>query len=431
MWSGYDIDLDDWPNQTTFKDRFSMIIVEARKRHIAVGFVLHTQASFTQIKSLVRPLLAKQSAWIYPHTLAFTQLDIVPIGFLTNTNPRFHSSARLSDEVRELLIHNYEDLDSTIRATFADEFSDYFDVENELEPPPMIFAHANLTSGNENAQAYEIQVKRKNVHAAKYLLEAIYEITPEAQTAHTFVPYSLKHESQDIYRSVLRTQNNYLSEHRNIPLAGTTIRQMHEIVMWGQIKQTPHEVLSALKGATQVDTTIRTHDLGKFNLSCTADSYVDIVKWLDTKLTSLFADTTPDSTLDDTPFPLPVRMSRGPARRRNPINTPKISAYTQHLRTKYPTTVGTPSPPAPNAWQNRSRQASKFNYSVEHFPTLIPPLQPPAVSVDSSAPTQPLSQTSTMTDAETQAYIATCVSTEYAKLMTTTTQLSTDIGNMR
>jgi hypothetical protein len=36
-----------------------------------------------------------------------------------------------------------------------------------------------------------------------------------------------------------------------------------------------------------------------------------------------------------------------------------------------------------------------------------------------------------MTDAETQAYIATCVSTEHAKLMNTTTQLSTDISNMR
>jgi hypothetical protein len=36
-----------------------------------------------------------------------------------------------------------------------------------------------------------------------------------------------------------------------------------------------------------------------------------------------------------------------------------------------------------------------------------------------------------MTDAETQAYIATCVSTEHVKLVTTTTQLSMDIGNMR
>jgi hypothetical protein len=367
---GYDIDLDDWPNQKTFKDRFSMIIVEARKRHIAVGFVLRTQTSFTQIKSLVRPLLTKQSAWIYRHTLAFTLLDIVPIGFLTNTNPRFHSSARLSEDVKELLIRNYEDLDSTIRDIFADEFYDYFDDDNELEPPPMIFAHPNLTSGNETAQAYEIQVERKNVSAAKYLLEAIYEITPEAQTTHKFVPYSFKHESQNIYRSVLRTQNTYLAAHRNIPLAGITVRQMHELVMWDQIEQTPHEVLSALTGVTRVDTTTRTHNLGKFNLSCTADSYVDIVKWLDTKLTSLFSDTTTDATLDDTPFPLPVRMSSGPARRRSPTNKPTLSAYAQYLRT------------------------------------------------------------SNMTDAETQAYIATCVSTEHAKLMTTTTQLSTDIGNM-
>jgi hypothetical protein len=146
------------------------------------------------------------------------------------------------------LIRNYEDLESNIRNTFADEFCDYFDAENEIEPPPMIFAHANLTSGNENAQAYEIQVVRKNVSAAKYLLEAIYEITPEVQTAHKCVPYSIKHESQDIYRSVLRTQNNYLAEHRNIPLAGSTVRQMHEIVMWDQIEQPPHEVLFALKG---------------------------------------------------------------------------------------------------------------------------------------------------------------------------------------
>jgi hypothetical protein len=195
-------------------------------------------------------------------------------------------------------------------------------------------------------------MERKNVSAAKYLLEAIYEITPEAQTTHKFVPYSLKHESQDIYRSVLRTHDTYLAAHHNIPLAGITVRQMHELVMWDQIEQTPHEALSTLTGVTRVDTTTRTHDLSKFNLSCTADSYVDIVKWLDTKLASLFSDTMADATLDDTPFPLPVRMSHGPARRRSPTNKPKLSAYTQYLGTKYPTTVGTPSPPAPNVWQN-------------------------------------------------------------------------------
>jgi hypothetical protein len=130
---GYEIDVEDWPNQKTFKDRFSMIIVEARKRHIAVGFVLRTQATFTQIKALVRPLLAKHSAWIYPHTLEFTQLDIVLISFVANTHPRFHSSARLLEEVRELLIRNYDDLDNTTRDNFAEEFCDYFDDEDVLK----------------------------------------------------------------------------------------------------------------------------------------------------------------------------------------------------------------------------------------------------------------------------------------------------------
>jgi hypothetical protein len=40
--NGVVIDLDNWPDETTFKYRFSMSIIKARKRHIAVGFSLST-----------------------------------------------------------------------------------------------------------------------------------------------------------------------------------------------------------------------------------------------------------------------------------------------------------------------------------------------------------------------------------------------------
>jgi hypothetical protein len=207
---GVVIDLDNWPDETTFKYRFSMSIIEARKRHIAVGFSFCTKATFTKIKAISRPLLQKYSAWLYPHLLEFTQLDIVPLGFLTSTNPRFHYSTRVSSDIQELILKNYDDLDSEFRDNVLDEHFDHFDDEGELKMPPIMIAPANVNSGNERTQAYEIQVERTNVGATKVILEAVYSLTAVAPTDQRFISYSLKHESQDIYRSILRTQNEYL-----------------------------------------------------------------------------------------------------------------------------------------------------------------------------------------------------------------------------
>jgi hypothetical protein len=44
--AGHPIVLDQWPSQQTFAERFSLTIVEARKRHIYVGFTLRTNTKF-------------------------------------------------------------------------------------------------------------------------------------------------------------------------------------------------------------------------------------------------------------------------------------------------------------------------------------------------------------------------------------------------
>jgi hypothetical protein len=93
------IALDTWPTKQTFNDRFSLQFIEARKRHIMVGFIIRTNTKFRYIKAIIHPVLDRHSPWIYQHTLAFTQLDIVPLGYLTHTNPRFHLMACVSDEI--------------------------------------------------------------------------------------------------------------------------------------------------------------------------------------------------------------------------------------------------------------------------------------------------------------------------------------------
>jgi hypothetical protein len=230
-------------------------------------------------------------------------------------------------------------LSGAVREKFEDEFCDYIDDDNNIDPPQLLIAPANVQSGDEHSRAFEIQVERAHLPALKFLLEEIYAIVPPLMTNSKFVPYSLKYDAPDMYRSILRTQNIYLETHRNIPLAGITHVQMHESIEWDGIFQTPFEILTTLPGVTRLDSTARTHDLGKFNMLTTEATYIKNTKWIDGKLAPIFERTTPNDCLCDGDFPHPVRMGKQRMRR---TVTKKTSTYTQQLRSQFPTTVGTP-----------------------------------------------------------------------------------------
>jgi hypothetical protein len=161
------IDLDTWPTKQTFDACFSLQLIEARKRHIMVGFMLRTISKFRDIKALIRPILDRNAAWIYQHTLAFNRLDIVPLGYRTHTNPHFHSTACLSDEVRSLLLAQYTQLSGAVREKSEDEFCVYFDDDNNIDPPQLLITPVNVHSGDEHSRAFEIQVERAHLPALK------------------------------------------------------------------------------------------------------------------------------------------------------------------------------------------------------------------------------------------------------------------------
>jgi hypothetical protein len=53
--AGKVIEMDNWPLKPNFKDRFSIQIVEARKRHIMAGLVLRSKTKFSDIKGVISP----------------------------------------------------------------------------------------------------------------------------------------------------------------------------------------------------------------------------------------------------------------------------------------------------------------------------------------------------------------------------------------
>jgi hypothetical protein len=135
-----------------------------------------------------------------------------------------------------------------------------------------------------------------------------------------------------------------LETHRNIPLAGITNDQMYEMIIWDDVHCTPYDIISKLPGVTRLDTTARTHDLGKHNLSTTVDTYVTNTQWIDNNLNAIFDRTTPNTKLKDGPFPDPVRMGKRMTRRaipkqldclrRAPPST--VSNHSRHATSEYP-----------------------------------------------------------------------------------------------
>jgi hypothetical protein len=113
----------------------------------------------------------------------------------------------------------------------------------------------------------------------------------------------------------------------------------------------------------------------------------------------------------------------------------KSTAYAEHLRQQFPTTVGTPPVNTQNAWHNRTRQTPQFNYTVANFPLLQPtPITP---QHGHTTPTHPApfqlsaSTPSTMTDAHTKSFIEECVQSEQAKLSESHQRIHQDLATLR
>jgi hypothetical protein len=97
-----------------------------------VGFIIRTNTKFCSIKAIICPVLDRHSVWIYQHAVTFTQLDIVRLGYLTNTNPRFHSTACVSDEIHSLINSQHTQLSGAVHHKFEDDHDDYYHDETTL-----------------------------------------------------------------------------------------------------------------------------------------------------------------------------------------------------------------------------------------------------------------------------------------------------------
>jgi hypothetical protein len=107
-----------------------------------------------------------------------------------------------------------------------------------------------------------------------------------------YVPFTLKKSCPEIYGKYLAQQNAFLETHRNIAIVGVYPEAMDyddadhpnpnfPKSLWNTIWQ--------MEGVYRIDSCHRTHDLGKWNISCHSAHHQTIATWIDNNLSDIWA----------------------------------------------------------------------------------------------------------------------------------------------
>jgi hypothetical protein len=202
---------------------------------------------------------------------------------------------------------------------------------------------------------------------------------------HWFVPLPVKCTNPSLWGNILNRQNTFLSNHRNISIIGISTDVMDYLdptLANDLLSSSLWQELWEHTGINVVFSHIRTPDLGKWNLSTTADYYPDVCTWLDVHLPAKFA-MIPTKFAQKVTFkghaqPECMRCTCTDSSIVSGLTTrSNTTAYSNHLLA----TFGTSKDPlaAPNAWRPPPTIDSvNYHFNPKDFPKLALPPGPAA-----------------------------------------------------
>jgi hypothetical protein len=160
-----------------------------------------------------------------------------------------------------------------------------------------------------------------------------------------YVPFAMKRSHPEIYGQYLAQQNAFLQSHRNIAIVGIHPRAMdygNQDTPDANFPDSLWQTLTKMGGVYRSDSCRRTHDLGKWNISCHTDAHPAIAHWLYNNLVTIWDQITLDLP-EITAFPEPERLS---SRSRSSVtvlsgltNASPVSHYLQSLAARHTATT--------------------------------------------------------------------------------------------
>ena len=362
-----------WPKEDTFDTTFNLRHYKGRLLHSVVVFNIRSLILFGEIKDSVWSTLKHHQGWINCHPQTFESSNIVSGGWLLHVHPRFHAKARIHDTLTKSVENEFPFLKDA-------EKEHYFKLLNDPNAntaavpklPPIKLVPTTASATNEQVLVAKIQAEKRVANATKYLLDVIYKSSDTK--GFMFVDYNWKKDHPEMYLSLIQDQHEFLTNHRNIPLAGIPEGWWKMQTHWQDKMTTPEKIVQSLEGIKGIDKTNCTHDLGKFNISTTAEHYNKLCKWFNLYLPVIFAGLPKVPKMTASDFPLPVRMGSQSAKALTSFQ------YESRSRSKISLTHNDLSKFKPamtkqktNSWINCP---FKMNYDVSPIPTMNPTPSP-------------------------------------------------------
>jgi hypothetical protein len=109
--------------------------------------------------------------------------------------------------------------------------------------------------------------------ALLYLTKLLSLRVATTQADPIYIPLAAKHNSPETFGQYVARHNEFLNNHRNIAIVGIVPDAMDANTVTGPNLWTS---IKSLPGVYRCDPCRRTHDLGKWNISCSADSHTAI-----------------------------------------------------------------------------------------------------------------------------------------------------------
>jgi hypothetical protein len=235
------------------------------------------------------------------HNGPLSKMDIVTVGWAHKIHPTFTSH----DNLRQQVVHAcHPNLGS---------LPEYDDKQPDKGMPD-IFLSSGRLNGNCNGSTIHSNALLIQAERSQKTVRLLLETTFCESDLFEYIPVSLKYDNPELFGKMLSLQNKYLDNHRNVAIAGLSIRAMDHTMTYKPYSDESSlwTYLHHIPGVLRLDSCKRTADLGKWNLSTTKQDYAQVTQWIDNHIQILFKNLPEDiqagsASID---FPIPRHLSR-------------------------------------------------------------------------------------------------------------------------
>jgi hypothetical protein len=329
------IDNDDLPDDKgAFDDLFG---VTTNRHSLRCNVVINSSRTFHQIKIGAWTLLQQHGIFLKKTPGPISRTDLVPMGFWMHVHPAFASTRSFHNQLTKNIADCYESSPVTIEQNLPTEFSE-----------PDVYFTPSKCKGTYDQQPIQSNALCMYGSCSDFdrITTMVTRISSFATTDDNktpmYIPFALKQTHPEIYGQYLAQQNAFLESHRNIAIVGVHPKAMDygdEDSPDPTFPQSLWNTLSQMEGVYHVYSCRRTHDLGKWNISCSLGYHPTIAKWLDENLSVLW-NKVPLQLPAYVAFPTPERLSRNRVARSvasGLTDASPVSHYLQSLAARHKT----------------------------------------------------------------------------------------------